>query len=388
MAVRPTLASFEITNKTGFLPETPPLASLPPHFREWNKVLGQVSHLLQNHQLRDAVHKLPALEFSDKTLHNIEEWRAAVMVLSGLFQGFLWQEGEAGVPSKIPSNLAVPFVTVSRKIGLPPIGTYASTVLYNWRLRNPEQPMTVENVESIINLTGTEDESWFFTIHVMIELKAAPAIEGIWNGLQAMEDGDNTVLGKSLADIEAALIEITRVLERMSEGCDPKTFYVSIRPYLAGTKGIEAVPNGILYEGVDEEPKQFHGGSGTESTSVRAIDCFLGVQHFEHSRVFDELMAYMPAKHGQFLQYVSEQSSLRKYIVDSNDSDLVKQFNATIEALVTFRNRHFVVVARFITNQREHSVFSSLEDTGTGGTKYIDFLKTVRDKTRAAKILL
>ena len=42
---RPALGTFEISNKTGFLPETPPLTSLPPYFRKWNEMVGQLSDL-------------------------------------------------------------------------------------------------------------------------------------------------------------------------------------------------------------------------------------------------------------------------------------------------------------------------------------------------------
>lgn len=389
MSVHRTLASFDISKKTGFLPETPPLTSLPTYFGEWNKVLSQVSDLLRNHQLRDAVHDLPVREFSERTLHSAEEWRMALLMLTSLFQGYLWQEGEVGVPSKIPSILAVPLSAVSKKIGSPPIATYASTVLYNWHLRNSEEAITIENLQSTVNFTGKEDESWFFMIHVTIELKAAPAVEAVWTGMQATKEKNNALLVKCLAKIEGSLVEMKLVLNRMSEGCDPKTFYVAIRSYLAGTKGIATVPNGVIYEGVESEPKQYHGASGTGSTTIRAIDYFLGIEHAEENvTVFESLIAYMPLNHAQFLKYiVSEQVSLRKYVADSHDGELIKQFNATIEALVAFRNSHFVVVIRFIANQREHTnVAPSLEETGTGGTTYMDFLKAVRDKTREAII--
>ena len=270
MAGSPTLESFEISQETGFLPEKPTLASLSPYFSEWEKVACQLSELLRNKQLREAVHKLPVLEFSQKTLHSIEEWRKALIILSGLFQGYLWQEGEAGLPSRMPSILAVPFNNVSKKFGLPPVLTHASSVLFNWHLKDPEKPISLENLCAIINHTGTEDESWLFMATISVELEAVPAITAMWEGLVAREEGNNVTLIRSLAIIESAIAEMQLALNRMYEKCNPTTFYVMIRPYLAGTKGLDALPNGIVYEGVDTKPLQYYGGSAAQSAAVKA----------------------------------------------------------------------------------------------------------------------
>ena len=381
------LNSFDISSKTGLLPESPPLASLPPYFSEYSEVVSRFCHLLREHKLRDAIHALPRLEFTGNTLRTVEAWRAALVVLSGLFQGYVWQDGETGIPRKVPSILAVPFDTVSKKIGTPPIGTYASSVLYNWRLRDPEGGMAIENLSAIINLTGTDDESWFFMIHVVIELAAAPALSAIWNGIGAIEEGNNAALLEDLTAIESAINEMSRVMSRLPEGCSPKTFYVDIRRYIAGIKGISAFPDGIIYEGVDSKPRQYLGASGTESTSIKAIDIFLGVQHSgKIGQEIDAVDSYMPMKHREFLQHLSKQASTRQYIIKSCNNDLIKQFNATIDALVAFRNSHFATVTRFIVNQKEHTVFSCLKDTGTGGTDFVKFLKDVRDNTKAVRI--
>ena len=387
MADRPTLENFEISQETGFLPEKPALSSLSPYFSEWEKVVGQLSELLRDKQLREAVHKLPILEFSEKTLHSIEEWRRALIILSGLFQGYLWQEGEAGLPSKMPSILAVPFNNVSKKFGLPPVITYAGSALYNWHLKDPEKPISLENVYAVVNHTGTEDESWFFMVVVPVELEAVPAITAMWEGLVAREEGNNVTLIRSLAIIESAIAGMQLALNRMYEKCNPTTFYVTIRPYLAGTKGLDAFPNGIVYEGVDTKPLQYYGGSAAQSAAVKAIDIFLGVRHDGMVlQYLDTMLDYIPLKHRQFLQYLSKQPSLRQYVIDSNQEELIKQFNATVEAFVKYRSDHIILVTRYVVNQKAHTVNASLEAKGTGGTHFMKFLKSVRDNTRALLI--
>ena len=118
----PTLDEFDISEKTGFVPERPPLPSLPPYFRKWEDAVGQLSKLLQDKQLRRVVEQLPVLEFSEKTLDGTDQWRRALVVVSFLFQGYMWQDGQAGVPDKMPSILSVPMHSVTKKFGVPLVG--------------------------------------------------------------------------------------------------------------------------------------------------------------------------------------------------------------------------------------------------------------------------
>ena len=386
-----TLASFDISETSGFLPETPPLTMLPAYFARWNEVFFQLSDLLREGRLRKVVDGLPSLEFSEESLKTIEEWRAALVILSALFQGYLWQDGEAGLPKTIPSILAVPFHVVSEKIGTPLVTTYASTVLYNWQIKDPKKPFLeaskpmeyIENVESIANHTGTKDESWFFMIHVVIEREARAAPKAILNGLAAVKDENNAALKDSLRVIWLALDEMEKDLGHMADSCSPKTFYVNIRPYVAGTKGLDAFPEGIIYEGVDTKPHQYRGASAAQSTPIKAIDSFLGVQHGEDNTKFlKEMLDYMPMNHRRFLEYLSKQPSVRDYIANSNDKDLVEKYNSTIDMLTAFRTKHIEIVTRFIVNQKEYTVNPSLEETGTAGTKFIEFLKALRDDTK------
>ena len=94
----------------------------------------------------------------------------------------------------------------------------------------------------------------------------------------------------------------------------------------------------------------------------------------------------MPSKHRQFLQYLSQQPPLRQYVIDSHREDLIKQFNATVEEFAKFRSHHIITVARYIVNQKEHTVNASLAKKGTGGTDFMHFLKALRNDTRALKI--
>ena len=385
----PTLATFDISEVTAFLPQTPPLTRLPPYFQPWEDAvgMGRLAQLLTEKRLRRVVEDLPALEFSDETLHTEEEWRRALVLLSGLFQGYVWQEGEKGVPSKVPAIIAVPFENVSRRIGVAPIITYASCVLYNWALRDPGGPMTGENMYTLVNHTGTEDESWFFILHAQVELTAAPGIRAIREFFCARAGGSIDQMTRCLLDMESALLAMKAIFSKMIEKVNSTVFYVKIRPYLAGVKGLAAFPSGVVYEGVSPEPREFNGGSGTQSSILQSFDALFGTKFDDKTdQILRSNLSYMPTKHRAFVDYISHQPPLRQYIIDTGHPGLVRQFNATVDAFVAFRKEHIVLVTKFIVNQLSHSVNASLETTGTGGTRFMPFLKGIRDATAALKI--
>ena len=386
---KPDLASFDISAETGFIPSKVPLARLPTYFQQWEDVVGQLAHLLKEKRLRQAVHQLPQIEFSEQTLHSVEEWRRALVMLSGLFQGYLWQEGKAGIPNKMPAVLAVPMCTVSKRIGVPPFITYASSNLYNWGLRDPTKPLSGDNLYALVNHTGTEDESWFFVVGVLLELEAVPAINAIFDGISARVERNNVQIINNLALIESSLVSMQRAINRMYERCDPTIFYVRIRPFLAGSKGLDAFPQGLVYEGVDTKPQQFSGGSGAQAATFQAIDGFLGNKPKGATEEFlKDMRKYMPTKHRKFVEYISSQPSLRDYVVNTGDLELITQYNATVDAFVNYRSNHIILVTRYVVIQKVNSVISTLEMNGTGGTHFMEFLKNLRDDTKALKIYL
>jgi hypothetical protein len=54
-----------------------------------------------------------------------------------------------------------------------------------------------------------------------------------------------------------------------------------VRRPVAGWRGNDQLPQGLLYEGVWEAPLQLYGESGAQSSILPALDAALGVQHAE-----------------------------------------------------------------------------------------------------------
>ena len=382
------LSDFDISEKTGFLPPDPPLKRLPgEHFLSWEDTCARIPDLIKNKQLRAEIDSLPERQFNEETLKSKEEWRRAYILITFLSQAYVWAEGEAGVVEKLPKKLAVPWCTVSEHVSLQPVATYASTVLYNYSLRDPRDGIVGENVKAISLFTGTEDESWFYMVATLIEIAAVPGLKAIAHAYEAMDSEQDDLLTDDLEVIARSILDMKTALKRMYERCDPLIFYLDVRPFQSGSKGIKAFPNGIIYEGVDTKAKLYHGASAAQSTSIPSFDIFLRAEHTGSEQEFLHTMReYMPRKHREFLETLESLPSVRDYVLQSNNPKLIKGYDLAVEAFGKFRSEHIILVTKYIVMQKKHSINSSLEATGTGGTPFMEFLKQVRDDTVALKI--
>lgn len=105
---------------------------------------------------------------------------------------------------------------------------------------------------------------------------------------------------------------------------------------------------------------------------------------------------YMPPAHRQLIETLSVSLSLRDFIITSSSTDLCQAYNSCVSALVDLRNYHLNAVAKYVIvpGNRARSmgcplrgVGSALNTTGTGGSKLMVFLKSVRNTTQEALIL-
>ena len=387
MSTELRLKDFDISEVTGFVPSSPPLTSLPEYFSRWEALARNLPALIRERRIREEVHVLPPLEFSGQTLISEREWQRAYVLLTFLAQAYIWMEGERGLPDRVPKILAVPWKMTADHLGLAPCITFASTVLYNWKLLDTSGSMDENNLHAVSTFTGTKDESWFYMVDVVLELAAVPGLKAITHAYCSVMNHDHQGLAQDLLTVRDTLKHMLTTLLKMYEQCDPKVFFVKIRPFQAGSKGLQAFPAGLLYEGVDPEPMQYHGASAAQSSSVHVFDVFLGGTHTGSDAEFLQTMRhYMPAKHRDFLEALTHQPSVREYIKQCKDRDLIAGYNGAVEALAKFRSEHVILVTRYIVLQKKHSVNASLDLRGTGGTPFMSFLKQVRDNTLALQL--
>ncbi|XP_010328548.1 indoleamine 2,3-dioxygenase 2 isoform X2 [Saimiri boliviensis] len=379
-----SLERYHISEEYGFLlPDS--LKELPDHYRPWMEIANRLTQLIDVHQLRVHVDKMPML--SCQFLKGHREQRLAHLVLSVLTMGYVWQEGEAQPAEVLPRNLALPLVEVSRNLGLPPILVHSDLVLTNWTRKDPDG-----NLETIISFPGGESLRGFILVTVLVEKAAVPGIKALVQAMNAILQPSQEVLLQALKQLRLSIQDITKTLGKMHDYVDPDIFYAVIRIFLSGWKDNPAMPAGLMYEGVSKEPLKYSGGSAAQSTVLHAFDEFLGIRHSKESADFLYRMRdYMPPSHKAFIEDIHSAPSLRDYILSSGQENLLTAYNQCVQALAELRSYHITIVTKYIITAAAKGKCGkpnhlpgppqALEDRGTGGTAVMSFLKSVRDKT-------
>ncbi|WAQ97420.1 MYG-like protein [Mya arenaria] len=143
---------------------------LPAYFSAWNVLAKQMPELVGKKELRAAVNKMPLLDVD--RLCGYREHRLAHVQLSLIGAAYIWQEGDIGVAKELPKCLSVPWVAVSRWLGIQPILSHSSLVLANCRYDTQSGL-----IESLYNLPGGSEAAWFVTVTAQVELAFATGIK-------------------------------------------------------------------------------------------------------------------------------------------------------------------------------------------------------------------
>uniref|UniRef100_A0A8C3QEK2 Uncharacterized protein n=1 Tax=Geospiza parvula TaxID=87175 RepID=A0A8C3QEK2_GEOPR len=307
-------------------------------------------------------------QLSPQQLRGREELHLAHLVLSFITMGYVWQEGEEANP---------PFLWLQQEL-LPP----SYFVLANWRRKDPNGPLEMENLDPIIALPGGESLRGFILVTLLVEKAAVPGIK--------------------LVPVHAAAHDTPCC----SYYVDPEVFYSVIRIFLSGWKDNPAMAHGLIYEGVSPEALAFSGGSAAQSTVLHAFDELLGICHrqdSEHAAAFlHRMREYMPPAHRTFVEQIRGAVSPRHLMLSSGNPRLRAAFNRCVSALAELRSYHITIVTKYIAvaaakakarraelseaGPAVRKAPSALEDKGTGGSHIFSFLKSIRDTTREGMI--
>ncbi|KAK6077608.1 indoleamine -dioxygenase pyrrole -dioxygenase [Seiridium cupressi] len=252
--------------------------------------------------------------------------------------------------------------------------------------------------------------------------------------LDAVGTREYDVISDALEKLIICIGKVGALLERMYEKCNEDVFYHQIRPYLAGSKNMEAagLPRGVFYTTGDLGEgnwMQLRGGSNGQSSIIQIFDIVLGIQYRHEvpsnplsseacaTRTFhEEVRDCMPEGHRRFFLEVSRMGSIRQLTNLPASTPEQQRFCAmyirATETLGVFRSKHITLVIRYIVLPSRRAVTDQLgkqnlasasaevqtiggrggreadaELKGTGGTTLIPFLKQVRDETIEAGVL-
>ena len=377
------LQAYDVDRERGFLPVWDPLARLPEQFAAWEELGTDLPKLLMTNALRERIAKLPTHDAAH--LGDARAARRAMAILSFLGHAYVWGGAEAA--RIIPACLAKPWHQVASMLGRPPVLSYASYALDNWRTVDPTRPIELGNIVLLQNFLGGQDEEWFVLVHVAIEARAAPALAAMTAAQKAVAQDSPSAVAAELAIIASTLATLHGILQRMPERCDPYVYYRRVRPYLHGWADHPSLPDGVAYEGVAAyggAPQKFRGETGAQSSIIPSLDAALKIVHADDPlrRYLREMLDYMPPQHRAFIRAIESGPCVRDYVVrcGSAHRELRDAYNAAIEGVEGFRSTHLEFARRYIINQTRVGQ-KNPTDVGTGGTPFGRYLKKHRDET-------
>ena len=353
--------------ESGFLPNKISTL-LSNEFDDVEHIAKNLPKILANNQIEYEVLNLE----TEKDISNlsIDELERAMLLYSYIGHGYIW--GGTSIEKVIPKNISKTWYKISQKLDRPPILSYASYALNNWKLQDVNKPFDLENIRILQNFLGGIDEDWFIMIHIAIEHEA----KEILNNLKTYyldKNKDQSYLENALVSIK----KINQIMNRMPEKCDPFIYYNRVRPYIFGWKNNPATPNGVIYEDVEEyggNPQLFRGETGAQSSIVPALDALLGVTHSNDplKEYLDEMRLYMPKEHRNLLNDLDQWSENNRSNSIREDSSIVLS-DEIIKEVHAFRNKH-LEYARIYIHEQSLSNQNNSNVVGTGGTPFMKYL--------------
>jgi indoleamine 2,3-dioxygenase len=365
----------------GFLPNQDPVASLSDTvFQKIERLGTSLPRLVHDQSFREASAAAlsPPLDW-DSVLPATED--AEVEHLFKLFSYFASAYVHApGMPpvAMLPSYLAVPLVRLAQIVERPPILSYASYCLHNWRRLDPGGPVALGNLELLQNFSvpedGKKDEDWFILVHVDIEARAGEALKALQKAPEVLSQDDPETLSRLLETSAGSMVAMNATLARMPERCSPDVYFRKVRPYIFGFTN-------LIYEGcLSDVPQSYRGETGAQSAIVPTLLAALGIQHKDSllTKHLQDMRNYMPAPHRDFIR---AQASVREHVkrfatgANAQGKRLRDLYNDCVRQLVAFRSKHFEYAVNYIEKKVANPI-------ATGGTPYVPWLHQMIEETK------
>jgi indoleamine 2,3-dioxygenase len=358
----------------GFLPNEDPVRRLSDSaFAEVERLGTDLPRLVREHAFRTASsdYLAGAVDW-DSVLSDTSdaELERLFVYYSYFASAYVHAPGLSPV-DRIPANITVPLARLARMVGRPPILSYASYCLHNWRRIDVQGPVALGNIELLQNFSmagdGKQDEDWFILVHVDIEARAGTALRAVQGASDILTRDDPQAMERLLERTAQGLSDMNRTMARMPEGCSPDVYFRKVRPYIFGFTN-------VIYEGCfGDSPQSYRGETGAQSSVVPTMMAALGIRHEDSllTRHLDDMRNYMPPPHRQFIE---AQASVREFVRRSQPR-LREAYNECVRQLLAFRTRHFDYAVNYIEKKVADPI-------ATGGTPYIPWLCQLIEETK------
>lgn len=366
-----TLVDFGMFYDRGFLPKQDPLTNLSIDWKFLDDFGHDLSELIKIDRVREAARMLPIPSPESLATMSKREQDRAMMIYGFGASAFVHStEPSQGVLCK---NIAQPLCWLSSKFNKPPILSYCSYSLNNWKRIDPSKDIELGNIKLLQNFIDLYDEDWFILVHVEIERKASLAIEAAINAISSADKESPDNLRVELTNINHSLNAMIITLKRMPEHCSPDIYYKRVRPWIKYFEN-------VIYQGVDEftgKPQSFRGETGAQSSIMPFLEATFGLTHKESvlTQHLRTMRLYMPTGHRLLIESVETTSKIREFIVRCGSKELKEAYNACLEKMFEFRDIHFGYAHSYIHQKTANT-------KGTGGTIFMPWLEQMRHETR------
>lgn len=388
-----SIPAFMVSTTRGFLPRQEPVIELPSEFaavesllqRMPVKTLSGEPGLLADFTFGDTVLK----ELPDLT-EEVEKYRDDLVVMNALYRDYSFLASAyllepcherflKGEPyglgrQSLPRSIALPIVKVADIVGFKPFMEYAgSYALFNYRLEVPEKGLEYDNLRLIRafehGLDPTSSEAGFVLVHIAMVKESGALVKGTVDMIQGSIARDREMFDDGLRTLVGALRNVNAVMNTMWNRSKPAG-YTTFRTFIFGITSQSMFPNGVVYEGVSEEPMSFRGESGANDSMIPLCDNLLQIQMPETplTDILKDFRQYRPGNHREFLEAVrnsAEQSELKNFAI--GDSVSAALYLQALDQVRDFRWRHWCFTREYILKQTKHP-------TATGGSPIVTWL--------------
>ena len=272
----------------------------------------------------------------------------------------------------LPSQISEPFVLVSKKLDVYPFLDYHYAYsLGNYVKIDDSKGYEWENLAMAAKFSGMDDERGFIMLHVDINQHSPQLIGSILDFINAK---DNHGVNQSLDNCLSSMKSINERRQIMWEASRWK-HYNDFRVFIMGIKGNnEIFGDGVIYEGVSEEPVQYRGQTGAQDNIIPTADIFTGVINYYPSNDLTQylldLRSYRPKCIQNFLSDLKDEmkeNRLFSSIKKTNNEEGLCILIQILDEIYYFRNGHWQFVQKYIMANTKYA-------KATGGTPIISWI--------------
>ena len=381
---------FEVNHLNGFLPKKSPLAVLPERYSELQvlidempikKANGQDGLLAIEGAIEDAVKKLKNYKdlvkneddiFINQALFRAYAFLASAYLLAPSHFSFQKTKKYGKAHRVLPAQISEPFVLVSKKLDVYPFLDYHYAYsLGNYVKIDDSKGYEWENLAMAAKFSGMDDERGFIMLHVDINQYSPQLVGSILDFINAK---DNHGVNQSLNNCLSSMKNINERRQIMWEASRWK-HYNDFRVFIMGIKGNDEIfGDGVIYEGVSEEPVQYRGQTGAQDNIIPTADIFTGVINYYPSndltKYLLDLRSYRPKCIQNFLSDLKDEMKENRLfgtIKKTNNEEGLCILIQILDEIYYFRNGHWQFVQKYIMANTKYA-------KATGGTPIISWI--------------